>query len=352
MGSRVYSSANSDPIIAAVLPQNNDVFAKGTQKLTRHDFDFEQLQKVGSETLQYSLASTLNVTHVQIEHINIKNIGHRGSPYTALENTGRSFLHAAQAGADGVELDVFLLKCGTLVVFHGSGDDTNPGLLYSYCGVEGSILDYTAEEARRLLTFNKHYDEFGCGPDEITHPDDDDTNNNHYCYIHTLEEVLATLRDHPDVKPEFTIKIELKGPATAAPTVELVRKLDMRHRCHYSSFDHSRIAEVRALDEDAITGALFGDNVPHNFSDIAISVGASEVHLKYDTATSERVRIAHRVGLNTMAWFRGPIGMKEDYLTRYFDVGNEDEEMYKTVLRSGVQSLCVNRPDVLAKALA
>jgi glycerophosphoryl diester phosphodiesterase len=213
-------------------------------------------------------------------------------------------------------------------------------------------LDYTAEEARRLLTFNKHYDEFGCGPDEITHPDDDDTNNNHYCYIHTLEEVLATLRDHPDVKPEFTIKIELKGPATAAPTVELVRKLDMRHRCHYSSFDHSRIAEVRALDEDAITGALFGDYVPHNFSDIAISVGASEVHLKYDTATFERVRIAHRVGLNTMAWFRGPIGMKEDYLTRYFDVGNEDEEMYKTVLRSGVQSLCVNRPDVLAKALA
>jgi hypothetical protein len=64
MGSRVYSSANSDPIIAAVLPQNNDVFAKGTQKLTRHDFDFEQLQKVGSETLQYSLASTL----VSIQH--------------------------------------------------------------------------------------------------------------------------------------------------------------------------------------------------------------------------------------------------------------------------------------------
>lgn len=176
MGSRVYSSPNSDPIIAAaVLPQNN-VFAKGgTQKLlTRHDIDFEQLlQQVGSETRQYySLASTLvsiqhtppfsfttlgtneltillfhleqqrrqNVTHdVQIEHMHIKNIGHRGSPYTALENTGRSFLHAAQAGADGVELDVFLLKCGTLVVFHGSGDDTNPGLLDSYCGVEGSM---------------------------------------------------------------------------------------------------------------------------------------------------------------------------------------------------------------------
>ena len=60
-------------------------------------------------------------------------------------------VHAAQAGADGIELDVFLLKCGTLVVFHGTGTDQEPGRLESYCGVEGSILDYTAEEARGIF---------------------------------------------------------------------------------------------------------------------------------------------------------------------------------------------------------
>lgn len=69
----------------------------------------------------------------------IEVIGHRGSLYTALENTSLSFLHAFQAGADGVELDVFLLKCGTLVVFHGSGGDEKPGLLDQYCAVEGSM---------------------------------------------------------------------------------------------------------------------------------------------------------------------------------------------------------------------
>lgn len=212
-------------------------------------------------------------------------------------------------------------------------------------------LDYTAEEARRLLTFNKNYEEFGCGPDEITHPDET-SSLPHYCYIHTLEEVLIELRDHPDVHSDFTIKIELKGPDTATPTVELVRKLDMRHRCHYSSFDHSRIAEVRELDEHAITGALFDDNIPDNFTESALRVGATEVHFKYDTASFERVSIAHRAGLRTMAWFRGPIGMKEDYHMKYFDVGNEDEAMYMTVLRSGVQSLCVNRPDILAKVLS
>jgi len=81
-----------------------------------------------------------NVTHVQrTPKHKIEIIGHRGSPYTALENTARSFLHAAQAGADGVELDVFLLKCGTLVVFHGSGSDDTPGLLNSYCDIPGSM---------------------------------------------------------------------------------------------------------------------------------------------------------------------------------------------------------------------
>ena len=75
-----------------------------------------------------------------IEHTHpIEVVGHRGSLYTALENTSRSFLHAAEAGADSVELDVFLLKCGTLVVFHGSGGDETPGLLHMYCGIDGSM---------------------------------------------------------------------------------------------------------------------------------------------------------------------------------------------------------------------
>ena len=98
----------------------------------------------GIENLQlpFSLASKLNVLHESraTEHTHpIEVVGHRGSLYTALENTSRSFLHAAEAGADSVELDVFLLKCGTLVVFHGTGTDQNPGLLDLYCGMEGSM---------------------------------------------------------------------------------------------------------------------------------------------------------------------------------------------------------------------
>ncbi|KAL7535156.1 hypothetical protein ACHAXR_006304 [Thalassiosira sp. AJA248-18] len=329
--------------IIATAPLQHDIFSNVTEEDPLYT---EKTQN------PYSLASKLNVAHVPLnEHgfqYPIEVIGHRGSPYKFLENTTPSFLHAAQVGADGIELDVFLLKCGSLVVFHGSGGDRQPGLLQSYCGVEGSILDYTAEDAKRLLTFNKNFEEFGCGPNAITHPDD---GYSHYCYVHTLQEVLENLRDHTDVSQNFKIKIELKGPGTALPSIELVRKLNMDKRCQYSSFDHSRIAEVRMLDADAITGALFENDVPDDFVQQCLAVGANEVHFKYDTCTYERVRAAHLAGLNTMAWFRGPAGMADDYLTKYFDVGNEDEAMYRTVLLSGVKSMCVNRPDVLAKSL-
>ena len=53
--------------------------------------------------------------------------------------------------------------------------------------------------------------------------------------------------------------------------------------------------------------------------------------------------------MQDMAWFRGPIGMREDTTTKYQDVGNEDEFMYEVVIRSGVRSMCVNRPDVMSK---
>ena len=78
---------------------------------------------------------------------------------------------------------------------------------------------------------------------------------------------------------------------------------------------------------------------------------AGGVHFKYGTCSYERVPAAHSAGLNTMAWFRGRMGMKEDHLNKYHDVGNEAISMYKTVLMSGVKSMCVNRPDVMVQAL-
>jgi glycerophosphoryl diester phosphodiesterase len=297
-----------------------------------------------------SLASTLEVDSHSILHRKDSTrpivCGHRGVPYKSLENTRHGFQTAHALGCDEVELDVFLLKCGTLCVFHGHGTDQNPGLLSQYStNMYGSILEYTYDDLKDKVIFNSDYEEFGCGPSIIKLLQDSDE-----CYIPTLEQVLIDAK-----KSGITVKIELKGPGTVEPTLELVEKLDMVSQCHFSSFELSRIRRVRELrpqrhtftnEHVYKTGALF-DTVPSNFIEMALDVDASEVHLKYSSCTKSRVDDIHAAGMDSMCWFRGPVGMKDDVAFKYDDVGNEDEMMFRVVMATGVRKMCVNKADVL-----
>jgi glycerophosphoryl diester phosphodiesterase len=264
-------------------------------------------------------------------------VGHRGALYDELENTREGFIRCADLGCDAVELDVFLLKDQTLVVFHGGGSDDNPGDLLDYCGVEGNILDLTYEQTQSL-GFNPKFEEFPCPEDKIKQG-----------RIPTLEQVLL------DLKPTKThIKIELKGPGVVEPVLDLVDRLGMVGQCEFSSFEHDRIKLVRDLRPQKgpdgryvyKTGALFED-IPEDFVARAVAVGASEVHLRYDYCTVERIGAIHAANMDSMCWFRGPIGMKSDTATKYLDIGNEDESCYQALIDTGVKQLCVNRPDVL-----
>lgn len=260
-------------------------------------------------------------------------VGHRGCLYQQLENTREGFQECARMGCDAVELDVFVLKCGTVIVFHGDGTDDYPGLLQNYCNVDGSILDYTYQEAVAKLKFNPTYQEFGCPP-EVTLRGK----------IPTLEEVLLDAK-----QSGIHVKIELKGDGTVKPTLDLVERLQMTSQCSYSSFDLNRLKELREMRHDRLqypTGALFGD-LPTDYLERARNCGATEIHLKYDTCTKDRIREIHAAGFGSMLWMRGPIGMAADCSDLYWDVGNEDKSMYLALVETGVQQMCINRPDVL-----
>jgi len=291
-----------------------------------------------------SLAKALNIGTDTIDVVNKpKVIGHRGAVYQEVENTLEGFKKCAELGC-AAELDVFLLKCGTLVVFHGQGSDECPGGLQGYCGIDGNILNYTAEEAREL-PFNPEHPEFQCPKHKI---------EGVQAFIPTLREVLEIAKS-----TGLRLKIELKGPETSEPSLNLVEELDMVDQCHFSSFNHKRIARIRELrpekNSDGThkirTGALFKSDVPDNFIDMCIEAGASDVHLKYDTCTTERVQEVHDNGMGSMAWFRGPTGMNQDLNEKYFDVESEDRLMYSYVMSTGVKQLCVNKPDVLIDLL-
>ena len=268
----------------------------------------------------------------------------------------------------------------TLVVFHGGGSDENPGDLLDYCRIDGSILDcdYETEIRSNKLNFNPEYAEFPCPIEKIREGK-----------IPTLEEVLLDAkRKNSNINSDPTalastkmhIKIELKGPDVVEDILDLVDSLGVADVCSYSSFDLQKLQLVRELRPGRCpstgeylykTGALFnnidasGKNLDDDYyaspsviatgkdwsdCDIverALAVGATEVHLKYSTCTKPLVETIHAAGLGSMAWFRGPIGMNEDCSAKYFDVGNEDHSMYEALVRTGVQQLCVNKPDVL-----
>jgi len=341
-----------DDLISEKIEDNTKSFSTTPVKST--DEEKEKVFKLWNDSLssqnlaiqgKSSLAHKLNVHNEANRKTNKRPniVGHRGSVYKYPENTIRSFLASHDAHCDAVELDVFLLKCGTVVVFHGGGNDENPGDLKDYCNVDGNILDYTYEEARHQLRFNPLHEEFPCPKHTML----DEEN----AFIPTLEEVLPSLK-HTNMK----IKIELKGPDTTIPVLDVVERMNMVDQCHFSSFNHERIALLRNLrpqinvsDGTYIykTGALFSDDVPEQFVEISQNAGASEIHLKYDTCTKDRVDQIHEAGMGSMCWFRGPIGMKEDVETKYYGIENENSEMYEMVMRTGVGAMCVNKPDVL-----
>lgn len=271
-------------------------------------------------------------------------VGHRGALYDMLENTRAGFRHCAEMGCDAVELDVYLLKDGTLIVFHGGGTDENPGDVSEYCTNQDNvnILDLTYEDCLQL-EFDACYDGFPCPSNEIAKGE-----------IPTLEEVLLVL------KPTKTqVKIELKGPGTVKPTLEVVERLGMVNQCQYGCYELDRLGEVRGLrpqvdprtGQDVYqTGALFGGDLPKDYIEQAMAVGASEVHLRYDLCTAARVCEVRQAGMRSMIYLRGPVMMALE-AEEFSDIGNEDELCYQALVDTGVDQLCVNRPDVLVRML-
>ncbi|GAX19133.1 hypothetical protein FisN_3Lu078 [Fistulifera solaris] len=293
----------------------------------------------------YSLRHALQVQENVVSRRNEQRVvGHRGALYDALENTREAFLRCVDLGCDGVELDVFALRDEesddpVVVVFHGGGSDQIPGDLSDYClGQQGvSILDLSYQQSQKLV-FNPNHPEFACQRYLIEK-----------ARIPTLEEVLLDLKG-----TALQVKIELKGHGTVEPTLALVERLRMENQCAYSCFDHEQIRKLRQLrpERDMYpTAALFDRDLPDDFIEIANNCGATEIHLQYDTCTVERINAIRQAGMRSMAWFRGPVGMAEDVKTRYLDVGNEDDRCYEAVLDTGVDELCVNKPDILINIL-
>ncbi len=190
---------------------------------------------------------------------------HRGANTQRVQNTVEAFAWAHMHGARYFELDVHLLKDGTLAVHH------DYSLLHT-AGKDVLLKNLTAPELKNYPLKNPF--------------------TNEAVYVPLLQEVL------PVIAPELEIlNIELKNDNNLYPGLEqaVLQALPdaLLPRILFSSFDYATLKRLRTLAPQARIGQL-----TRNFQvQEALAVQAESVHLNYTRFTPQIAQICHAHGL-------------------------------------------------------
>jgi len=210
-------------------------------------------------------------------------IGHRGACGYAPENTLLSFKKALEFdNVDMIELDVYVLSSGELVVIHDDTvDRTTNG--------EGYVWDYSFDKLREL----------GAGEGEV---------------IPTLNEVLDL------VQRKVQVNIELKGEGTAEPTAKLIEEyLEKGWQCEdflVSSFNHHELKKFKELSPEVRIGALI-TAIPLDYAKFAEDLEAFAANLCIEFINKDFVDDAHSRGLKVYVF---TVNTKQD-MKRMKDLG-------------------------------
>ena len=188
-------------------------------------------------------------------------IGHRGAMGHETENTIASVKKALELGVDMIEIDVFLIKSGELVVFHDE-------ILDSLTDTSGSIEDFTLEELQNVVVKGNHQ-------------------------IPTLDEVIET------VDRLVILNIELKGKNTAGPTLKLLQKYYQKDWKKddfvISSFLWDELTTVRKLDSEIPIAVLTEEN-PTDALVMGKKLKAVAINPWWKMLTKENVELIHEEG--------------------------------------------------------
>jgi len=223
-------------------------------------------------------------------------LGHRGASAVAPENTLAAFSRAIQDGAEGIEFDVRLSRDGVPVVIHDAS-------LRRTALIDKLVSDLTVEEL-------KHIDVgiwFAGGQPEIRGTSGEAHTGER---LPTLAEVLQLFTANPGL-----LYIEMKsdngeGAKLAAAVVRSVHESNIARQVVVESFDLSAIAEIKRIDAEIRTAALFEPRLSRPIStirrlklvELALRVSADEIALHHTLAGAGVVEKARESGLETVVW--------------------------------------------------
>jgi glycerophosphoryl diester phosphodiesterase len=218
--------------------------------------------------------------------------GHRGARGVLPENTIPAFVHAIEAGADVLELDLAVTKDDVLVASH---DPLISSVICSGGPTDVPIRSLTLAELKR----------YDCGalknpafPNQQTVPG---------TRIPTLDEVLNLAK-----RGKFGFNIETKifreRPELAPDPhrfAELLYAAVVKHRLQdrviVQSFDFRTLHAMKELNPKIRLAALY-EGPPKDFVAIAREAGAGIVSPQYRLVTKEQVDAAHQAGLQVVPW--------------------------------------------------
>ncbi|NJE06033.1 glycerophosphodiester phosphodiesterase [Thermococcus sp. M36] len=198
-------------------------------------------------------------------------LGHRGYMSRYPENSILAFRKAIEAGADGIELDVWLTRDGEVIVMHDETIDRTSDM-------NGRQKDMTLEELKRA--------DIGMG------------------------ERIPTLKEAFEAIPGDTlINIELKDPDTAGEVAKIVAE-NNPERVMISSFEIDALRAYREHDRTTTMGLLIDreDVVPlipklkGELNLWSINVPMEAIPILGLEKTVQTIRWARSLGLKVVLW--------------------------------------------------
>lgn len=248
-------------------------------------------------------------------------IAHQGGDGLWPGDTLFAFQHAANLGADVLEMDIHITKDGTLVVMHDETvDRTTDGI--------GEIESMTLADLKKL---DAGYD--WSSDDGLTFP-----YRGQGITVSTLEEIFQAFPDK-----RMTIEIKKTNASMAQPFCDLIRKYDMQDKVLAASFHDERLNEFRAdcpevatssaKDETTAFVLLTKPFLGRLYSPKFYSLQVPEESSGITVMTEAFVRAAHERGLAVEPWTI------------------DDPEQMRLYIEWGVDGIITDRPDIMLEML-
>ncbi|MCG2460655.1 glycerophosphodiester phosphodiesterase [Flavobacteriaceae bacterium F89] len=199
---------------------------------------------------------------------NFTIIGHRGAMGHETENTVASIRKALELGVDMIEVDVFKIKSGEIVVFH---DETVDRLTDG----QGNIENYYWTDLQKLTLGGNHR-------------------------IPLLTEILEVMNH------KVPINIELKGAGTARSVNTIIQNYIEKEGWELddfliSSFDWNELKLMHQLNNGIKIGVLTEDN-PLEAIPLARELKAVSINPNFGKLTPESLKTIRTSGFKVYAW--------------------------------------------------